>query len=47
MSLAEGATAKMRTLQLKEQMFNEVESSPILDLLARPNPHANIRGVDD
>jgi HK97 family phage portal protein len=38
MSLAEGPTAKMRTLQLKEQMFNQLESNPILDLLAKPNP---------
>jgi phage portal protein BeeE len=38
MSMAEGASAKMRTLQLKEQMFNQVESNPILDLLAKPNP---------
>jgi hypothetical protein len=38
MSMAEGASAKMRTLQLKEQMFNQVENNPILDLLAKPNP---------
>jgi len=36
--MAEGASAKMRTLQLKEQMFNQVENNPILDLLAKPNP---------
>lgn len=38
---SDSMSGKLKAMQLKEQIFEEVERNPILDLLERPNPQQN------